>query len=117
MCAARLNNNGVITKKRLVEIILTEKVDDFVAYCPNYEATLKELEKKVKWVMDDIASELDVVEDGHYFTMPRADFAKAIKNFKYKHFLFGTYDGKFKSVKNYVFSMRPEQLLRLLEEE
>ena len=116
LMAARLHNNGVITKKRLVEIILTEKVDDFISYCPMYGARILEMEDKIKKMVNEITSELDVVEDNHYFSLSRAEYANKIKEFKFKHFLFGAYDGKHSNVKDYVYSMRPEQILRLLGE-
>ena len=115
LMAARLHNNGVITKKRLIEIVLTEKVDDFIAYCPAYEARLLEVEDAFIQIKRGIASELDWVEDNHYFSLARAEYAKAIKDLKYKHFLFCAYDGKYKDVKSYIYSLRPEQLLKLIE--
>ena len=115
LMAARLHNNGVITKKRLIEIVLTEKVDDFIAYCPAYEARLLEVENEIKKIKYGIASELDWVEDNHYFSLARAEFARAIKDLKYKHFLFGAYDDKYHNVKEYLYSQRPEQILKLTE--
>lgn len=115
LMAARLHNNGVITKKRLIEIVLTEKVDNFIAYCPAYEARLLEVENEIKKIKYGIASELDWVEDNHYFSLARAEFARAIKDLKYKHFLFGAYDDKYHNVKEYLYSQRPEQILKLTE--
>ena len=114
LMAARLHNNGVITKKRLVEIVLTEKVDDFIAYCPAYEARLLHIEDEIKQIMRGIASELDWVEDNHYFSLARADYAKAIKGLKYKHFLFAAYDGKFTNIKEYLYSLRPEKIEKMI---
>ena len=115
LMAARLHNNGVITKKRLIEIVLTEKVDDFVAYCPMYKARLLEIEDVFNQIKCEIASELDWVEDNHYFSLARAEFAKVIKDFKYKHFLFGAYKGKYETIKEYLYSQKPEQILKLIE--
>lgn len=115
LMAARLHNNGVITKKRLIEIVLTEKADDFIAYCPIYEARLLEIEDAFTQIKCGIASELDWVEDNHYFSLTRAEYAKAIKDFKYKHFLFGAYDGKYKNINEYLCSMRPEQFEKMIE--
>ena len=115
LMAARLHNNGVITKKRLIEIVLTENVDDFIAYCPMYEARLLEIEDAFTQINRGSASELDWVEDNHYFSLARAEYAKAIKDLKYKHFLFGAYDGKYKNIKEYLYSQRPEQILKLIE--
>lgn len=38
LIAAQLRNNGVITRRRLLQIIWDGKLDDFVSYCPQYEA-------------------------------------------------------------------------------
>lgn len=38
LLAAQLHNNGVITRRRLLQIIWDGKLDDFVSYCPQYEA-------------------------------------------------------------------------------
>ena len=115
LMAARLHNNGVITKKRLIEIVLTEKVDDFIAYCPMYEARLSSIEDDVKILIHQIMREFEWVDEYNYFSLARAEYAEAIKDFKYKHFLFGVYDGKYKNVKEYIYSQRPEQILKLIE--
>lgn len=113
LMAARLHNNGVITKKRMMEIVLTEKVDDFIAYCPMYESAIRDLESQVVRVCYKILFER--VKANQFLSLPRADYAKAIKDFKYKHYLFGVYDGKYDMVYDYVFSLRPEQALNLIE--
>ena len=38
LIAAQLRNNGVITRRRLLQIIWDGKLDDFVSYCPTYKA-------------------------------------------------------------------------------
>lgn len=38
LIAAQLRNNGVITRRRLLQIIWDGKLDDFISYCPMYEA-------------------------------------------------------------------------------
>lgn len=115
LMAARLHNNGVITKKRLIEIIMTEKVDDFIAYCPTYEARLLEVEDEIKKIKMGLACELEWAESNDYFALSRAEYAKAIKDFTYKHFLFGMYDEKWSGPKEYLHSMSAEQLLNLTE--
>ena len=115
LMAARLHNNGVITDKRIIEIIQTEKVDDFIAYCPMYEARLREMQDKITKVLWSAFHELDYAIDQGYFYQSRAEYAKAIKDCKYKHFLFCMYDGKYNNVKDYIYSMRPEHLLKMIE--
>lgn len=38
LIAAQLHNNGVITRRRLLQIIWNGKLDDFLSYCPMYKA-------------------------------------------------------------------------------
>ena len=61
------------------------------------------------------ATDIDWVEDNHYFSLSRAEFANAIKNLKYKHFIFGVYDNKLANVKDHLKSLRIEQVLNLIE--
>lgn len=115
LMAARLHNNGVITKKRLVEIVMTEKRDDFIAYCPAYESQILEVEESIKKCMLAIASEQDLVDSNLYLFLPRAEYANAIKDFKYKSYLFGYYALKWGTVKEYFNSLRIEQVVKLIE--
>ena len=115
LMAARLHNNGVITKKRLVEIVQSEQVDDFIAYCPQYEAQILEVLDWFKKIEYEVISELDYVESNGLFALDRGQFAGGIKGFKHTHYLFGRYDGKFFSITEYLRSMRPELILKMVE--
>lgn len=112
LMAARLRNNGVITFERLVEIIMTEKVDDFIAYCPQYEEKLREVEAlyiklKLKLQKEDFCAD-------KFLDLSRAEYAKVIKDFTFKHYLFGVYDGKW-GVTEYLSSLRPNQVVKMIE--
>ena len=51
LMAARLRNNGVITRRRLLQIIWEGKGDDFVSYCPQYRTeTENMLDKYLEYV-------------------------------------------------------------------
>ncbi len=45
-----LRNNNVITKKKLIQIILDNEVDEFLTYCPDYEEALD----KLIWAMSNV---------------------------------------------------------------
>ena len=115
LMAARLHNNGVITKKRLVEIVVTEKTDDFIAYCPTYEEQLLKVQDQIKHLEKEMVRELSVVKNNLFLFLPRAEYADAIKDFKYKTFLFGYYNMKWTTPKEFLNSLRVEQILRLIE--
>lgn len=43
-------NNNVVTQRRLIEVILTNEVDEFLAYCPDYEEAVD----KITWAMSNV---------------------------------------------------------------
>lgn len=51
LAAARVRNNGIITTRRIVDMVKNEQLDDFLAYCPQY----KERVEKVLTRMGEIA--------------------------------------------------------------
>jgi hypothetical protein len=57
--------------------------------------------------------EEDIVAD-YYLDLPRAEYAKVIKDFTFKHYLFGVYDGKW-GVTEYLSSLRPNQVVKMIE--
>jgi hypothetical protein len=115
LMAARRHNNGVITKKRLIEIVMTEKVDDFIAYCPQYADRLREVESSIKLLKTKLLYELVSCDLLNLFREERATFAKAISKNKFKHFLFGVYDKKYEVGTDYLKTLRAEQIQRLIE--
>ena len=118
LVAAHLNNNGVITRKRMMKIFLEDKQDDFLAYCPQYREEFEKLTSKFNSLWREMCSELhDFIEhDWRYKAMPRKDFAEiALKN-KYKDYLFKWYDGKEDLIFKYLFKLRPDVLLKMIDE-
>ena len=115
LMAARLANNGVITRKRMLEIILEERIDDLLAYCPQYldfyEEVLKDFEqlhKEIHKELFSVASLMDFVS--------KKDFAFFVKNKKYKDFLFKKYNNNELTISDYLKNQSVSMLLRMMED-
>lgn len=118
LVAAHLNNNGVITRKRMLEIFLEDRQDDFLAYCPQYKEEFEKLIVEFTSLWRDMCEELHefVEQEKYYKAMPRKDFAEiALKN-KYKDYLFKWYDGKEDLIFSYLCNLRPDVLLKMMDE-
>ena len=118
LMAAHLNNNGAITRKRMMEIFLENKEDDFLAYCPQYKDEFEKLVAEFAYLLKKMCEELyEFFEyEQRYKTMSRKDFAEiALKN-KYKDYLFKWYDGKEDLIINYLCKQRPDVLLKMIDE-
>jgi hypothetical protein len=116
--AAHLNNNGVITRKRMMEIFLEDRQDDFLAYCPQYKEEFGKLTAEFTSLWTKMCAELHEFfeHEWRYKAMPRKEFAEiALKN-KYRDYLFKWYDGKEDIVLDYLSKQRPDVLLKMIDE-
>ena len=118
LVAAHLNNNGVITRKRMLEIFLDEKQDDFLAYCPQYEEEFEKLTAEFLALNTEICKSVShfFLFEKSYKEMARKDFAKIALHYKYKDFLFKWYDGKERFIWDYLRKLRPDVLLKMMDE-
>ena len=89
LMAFHMNNNGAITVKRILGMMKNNMIDDFMAYCPEYNDVVNEVINDLKNVtqsMDNIwgmcawAAKCD-----------KKTFACAIRNYAYNDFLFEKY--------------------------
>lgn len=117
LIAARLMNNGAITRKRMLEIFLEDKQDDFLSYCPSYKDAFNEV------VADFMALWLDVIRDTEeirdnkekYFSMTRKEYAECVAERKYKDFLFKYRDLKERAVIDYLKGLSIDKLLVMMD--
>ena len=118
LMAAHLNNNGAITRKKMLEIFLENKEDDFLAYCPQYKDEFEKLIVEFTSLWKEMREELHEFfeHERHYKTMLRKDFAEITLKNKYKDYLFKWYDGKEDLVLNYLRKQRPDVLLKMMDE-
>lgn len=86
LMAFHMNNNGVITTKRIIKMLKADIIDDFIAYCPEYTNMAKEVINDI----NNVASCMEFLWD----TTPtvikqnRKEFAAHVQEFFCKEFLF-----------------------------
>lgn len=116
LMAARLRNNGVITRSRLVEIFLEDKVDDFIAYCPQYRKELDEVLEEIRRLYLDISGDCDHITYNYdNKKLERKVFAEMVKKNMYSDFLFSWYNGETPTALHYIKKQRVNQLIRMLD--
>ena len=112
LMAARLRNNGVITKKRIVEMFLNETTDDFLAYCPQYREMVNEVKTEILLMTFEIIDE----ERGLLFDTDKKSFAESVKDKKYKHFFFAKYKNPELTPIDWMKTLWMDNLMEKLEE-
>lgn len=113
LAAHRLKGNGVVTIKRVLEMILTGEHGEFLAYFPEYKDIFDEVEGKMNAYINKMASELSEAES--HKDNSRKDFAMWAKNQTNPGMLFNWLDGKVESAEQFVKEMRVENLAKILE--
>ena len=113
LLAAHLVNNGAVTKKKLIEYIREDMVDDFLAYCPQYTIQIEQLKDRL--------SDLTLMMNATWYTyaqlMPtKKELALTFKDLFYRDFLFQKYDGKIITATRYIKQMPIDTLMKWLEE-
>lgn len=114
LLAFHMNNNGVITKKRIVQMILNEQLDDFLAYCPEY----KEMVDEVKAEIDNISVTMNNTWDLCKDVAPRCNrevFSCYIKRMPYQDYLWNKYKNPELHSMDYIMSRPMAQIRRMME--
>ena len=111
LISAHLNNNGVVTTKRIINYIKDGVIDDFVAYMPRY----KPMVDKVFDEVNEIAGEMQNEWDQLPATENRKDFAKLVSKSEYKPFLFQKFDNVELSAIDWLWSLMPGKLAELVD--
>lgn len=118
--AHHIKGNGVLTEKRILEILLANEEDEVLVYFPEYSKVFDEMNqriirkalildaqwKRIKARLDckDIASRKDL-----------AMFLKDHSEYDYG-FIFKMLDGRYKFSKDYLMKLPAEKLLRMISE-
>lgn len=84
--AAHILNNGKISDKSILKLILNEQVDDFTSQTNFYTKQIEEVKNKLNALIDIMNKTWE--ENEKYATGSKIDFAMVVKENKYKDFLF-----------------------------
>lgn len=97
-----MNNNGVVTTKRIIDMIKNEQIDDFLAYCPEYTEQVMEVINRIARLSDQLTVSWGYVDNLN--ALNRAEFANSIKSFREKDFFFKKYDNPDLEAMDYIMA-------------
>lgn len=115
LIAFHMDNNGVITTKRIVKMLKNETIDDFLAYCPEYKNDVQSILDK----LHNIARILDEYWDmasKHVETMTRKEFAMMVGKCRASAYLFEKYDRPQTKAIDWILSNFTRTILRMLKQ-
>ena len=119
-----LKNNGVINKKRLLDLILLNEMDEFITYFPEFRDVAKEVENKFFDFM--YALRKDVAEFFVHIRTTirttknkenRKEFAMWATKTTFPALMFSLLDGKIKTEdwRKFIYDMDSEKLLNIID--
>ena len=113
LLAFHMNNNGVITIRRIIEMIKNEQIDDFLAYCPEYKDMVDNVSDGIKVIVNELNSEWNIVKEERHLS--KKEYAALISEFKYKDFLFKKYDNSNIKAMDYIMSQTTNKIKDMIE--
>lgn len=80
--------NGVITKKRLIKIILAHEEDEFLVYCSEYKKAIDEIKEDMRALEDECGKALHKISElpGYWRDYPRKEIYERVKNWSNAEF-------------------------------
>lgn len=113
--AFHCNNNGAITTGRIIDMIKEEKIDDFLAYCPQYTDHVNKVINAIGGLEFKLKMEWFYVEK--YAECDRKEFANRVSKSQYKDFLFKKYSNRNLTVYDYIISKPTSKIKDMIEVE
>lgn len=117
--AHHIKGNGVLTEKRILEILLANEEDEVLVYFPEYSKVFDEMNQRIirkALILDAqwkrIKARLDCKD-----IASRKDLAMFLKDHSEYDlgFIFKMYDGKYKSSEDYLLDLSSDKLLQLID--
>lgn len=111
--AFHCNNNGIITTKRIIDMIKEEKIDDFLTYCPQYVEQVEDVKNKIQKLVGHLDFVWKAVSVAQYLN--KKEFAIFIDKFLDKDFLFRKYNNHNLNTVDYIMSKPTNQIKEMIE--
>lgn len=118
LIAAHIRNNGVITTKRIIEMLRADQLDDFFAYAPQYqEAVDKVVHQYGQYLvdLDEVQAEVEVQMQSAICAKEFAAWTLHLHRKDFQGFAFGYYNHKIDSPIAYVSKMATNKLVEILK--
>lgn len=115
LAAHRLKGEGVVTFKRVLEMILTGEHEEFLVYFPEYKEMFDDAENRMnKYTqrMESLIQEAEIHKD-----KSRKDFALWAKGQENPSILFSWLDGRVDKVDDFIKEIHLDKLVKILENE
>lgn len=94
-------------------MIKEEKIDDFLAYCPQYTDMVEDVKNKIKKVINGLDFAWNAVSVAQ--NLNRKEFAIFIKDFADKDFLFKKYNNRDLDAAYYIMSKPTSKIKEMIE--
>lgn len=107
-------NNHQVTNKRILEMILEEKADDFLSVFPEYSGWFEEIENQLTVFTNRLDAEI-----AHFEAAPRLErkeFAALVKDSSCPAALFAWYSGKINSASEWLVGKEANTILGWIKE-
>ena len=80
--------NGIITKKKLLKVILTHEEEEFLIYCPEYKETIDEIKEDMRRLESECSEALRKISElpGYWRNYPRKEIFERVKDWPYIEF-------------------------------
>ena len=116
LMAFHMDNNGIITAKRIVNMAKMEMLDDFVAYCPQYKYMVDDVLNRISLVAAQMNLEWALTKyQMEFYMYDRKQFAEYVRTNKYKDFLFMKLDHPELNATDYIMRLFTRTILRLIK--
>ena len=114
LLAFHMDNNGVVTTRRIVEMIKNEQIDDFLAYCPKYKDAVDDVLKRIHIIA--VCMEMEWAVASSYRNYDRKEFVKLFKDYKYNDFLFMKLDNPELNAIDYLMTKWTKTIVKMINE-
>ena len=115
LIASHLNNNGAITTKRIINMMKNNMLDDFLAYCSEYQDKVQAVIDDLNSIARTLESSWDQVADNAR-TGNRKEFAKLVRSYSNNDYLFAKYDNPELHAFDWITSCRTACIRRMLKQ-
>lgn len=109
--AHHLRNNGVVTYKRVIEMILASGQDDFLSIYPEYKDIFDDVLNSMYGYLNKLSNDENNRPDG---LLTRKDYAMWAKTTANMNYFFGVLDGKWSSPQQWMWSLSPDKISELI---
>ena len=100
LLAAHLQNNGVITPRRIIRMMMNDQIDDFLAYCPQYKDDVDKMIAAIKTYMFALRDDKEVAR--FWFGAPRGEYWNRIKSMTNPDFMMRVYSNHELTANEYI---------------